>query len=185
MIELANIKTTDTLGKLRGQINTMQNEIMADQMVVGKAMGVSINLYSNYDNNTLVGAVTASNVLGDLWLLCLPESNGVYVALAFGALYNDTPVTVTDDVVSFEIGVASVKLPNRAAVVSTFVTPEHMGFNQAVDNAMYLGTGVNYEFCTVQNGSHKIVQPLTDTALIAVQTTSHLGIRPISIAPVS
>lgn len=35
MIELTNIKTTDTFGQLRGQINTMQNEIMADQMVVG------------------------------------------------------------------------------------------------------------------------------------------------------
>lgn len=30
MIELANIKATDTVGQLRGQINAMQNEIMAD-----------------------------------------------------------------------------------------------------------------------------------------------------------
>ena len=35
MIKLTNIKPTDTIKQLRGQINTMQNEIMADQPFVG------------------------------------------------------------------------------------------------------------------------------------------------------
>lgn len=183
MIELTNIKATNTLGQLRGQINAMQNEIMADQMIVGKAMGVSVNLYSNYDNSTLVGAITASNLRGDLWLLCLPESNGVYVAGAFGTLYNDAPVTVTDNADSLEIDIASVKLPNRNAAVSTFVTPEHMGFTQLTANTMFLGTGVNYEFYIVQNGSNMLMRPIVNTALVAVQTASHLGIKPVPIAP--
>lgn len=183
MIELTNIKTTDTFGQLRGQINTMQNEIMADQMVVGKAMGVSVNLYTTFDNSTLVGAITASNVRGDLWLLCLPESNGVYVAGAFGTLYNDAPVTVTAAVYSIEIDVASVKLPNRDAVVSTFVTPEHMGFTQFTANTMFLGTGVNYEFYTSLNDTNITVRPIVNTALVAVQTASHLGIKPLIISP--
>lgn len=185
MIELTNIKLTDTVKQLRGQINAMQNEIMSDQMVVGKAMGVSVNLYSNFDNSTLVGAITASNVRGDLWLLCMPESNGVYVAGAFGTLYNDKDVTVTDSVSSIEIDVASVKLPNRDAAVNTFVTPEHMGFTQFTANTMFLGTGVNYEFYVTLNDSHMLIRPQVNVALVATQTASHLGIKTVPIAPVS
>lgn len=185
MIELTNIKQTDTVGQLRKQINAMQNEIMSDQMVVGKAMGVSVNLYSNSAGSGLVGAITASNVRGDLWLLCLPESNGVYVAGAFGTLYNDGDVTVTDSVNSIEIDVASVKLPNRDTAVSTFVTPEHMGFTQSVTNTVFLGAGVNYEFYVVLNGSHMLIRPKVNHALVAVQTASHLGIKTLPIAPVS
>lgn len=182
MIELTQVKNTDKLGQLQGILNTAFSEITADQMIVGKAMGVSVNLYSNYDNSTLVGAITASNVRGDLWLLCLPESNGVYVAGAFGTLYNDTPVTVTDEATSLEIDVASIKLPNRDAVVSTFVTPEHMGFTQVTANTMFLGTSVNYEFYIVQAGSNRVMRPEVNTALVAVQTASHLGIKPVPIA---
>lgn len=185
MIELTQVKSTDKLGQLQGILNTAFTEIQTDQMVVGKAMGVSVNLYSEFDNSTLVGAITASNVGGDLWLLCLPESNGVYVAGAFGTLYNKDPVTVTDSVSSFEIDIASVKLPSRDAAVSTFVTPEHMGFTQLTANTMFLGTGVNYEFYTELNGSHYILRQQANTALVAVQTASHLGIKPIAIAPVS
>lgn len=185
MIELTNIKTTDTLKQLRGQINTMQNEIMSDQMVVGKAMGVSVNLYSDFGNSTLVGAITASNVCGDLWLLCLPESNGVYVAGAFGTLYDEEPVTVTDMPSSFEIDVASVKLPNRDAAVSTFVTPEHMGFTQSTANTMFLGNSVNCEFYCVHDGNYGLIFPKVNVALVAVQTASHLGIKSVPIAPVS
>lgn len=53
MIELTNIKTTDTFGQLRGQINTMQNEIMADQPFVGKVVNPSVNVYDR--NNDLRG----------------------------------------------------------------------------------------------------------------------------------
>lgn len=185
MIELTQVKSTDKLGQLQGILNTAFTEIQTDQMVVGKAMGVSVNLYADFDNSTLVGAITASNVRGDLWLLCLPESNGVYVAGAFGTLYNAEPVTTTDVVTSIEIDVASVKLPNRAAVVSTFVTPEHMGFTQSTANTMFLGTGVNYEFYTVLNGSNNLTRPQVNTALVAVQTASHLGIKPLIIVPIS
>lgn len=147
-------------------------------------MGVSVNLYSNFDNSTLVGAITASNMRGDLWLLCLPESNGVYVAGAFGTLYNNKPVTVTDEVNSVEIDVASVKLPNRDAVVSTFVTPEHMGFTQFMANTMFLGTCVNYALYISLNDTNIMVRPIESTALVAVQTASHLVIKPLIISPI-
>lgn len=185
MIELTQIKKTDTIKQLRGQLNTAFSEIMSDQMVIGKAMGVSVNLYSNIDNSTLVGAITASNVGGDIWLLCLPESNGVYVAGAFGFLYNKDVITVTKLPTSLEIDIASVKLPNRDAAVSTFVTPEHMGFTQSTTNTMFLGTGFNYEFYATLDDSHQLISQQTGLPLVAVQTPSHLGIKPFLTAPLS
>lgn len=185
MIGLTQIKTTDTLSQLRGQLNTAFNEIQNDQMVVGKAMGVSVNLYSKLDNSTLVGTITASNVLGDLWLVCLPENDGVYVAGAFGTVSNTDPVTVTGEANSFEINVASVLLPNRGVAVSTFIPPERMGFNQSEENTTFLGNGVNYEFWVLENGSPRTIQRQTGLALVAVQTASHLGIKPVETFPAS
>lgn len=183
MIELTQIKLTDTVKMLRGQLNTAFSEIQNDQMVVGKAMGVSVNLYSHLDNSTLVGAITASNVLGDLWLLCLPENNGVYVAGAFGTVSNPDPVTVTGEANSFEIDIASVLLPNRGVAVNTFIPPEHMGFTQSTENTTFLGNGVNYEFWTLENSSPGVIKPQTGLALVAVQTASHLGIKPVQTVP--
>lgn len=85
MIELANIKTTDTLGQLREQINTMQNEIMHDQPFVGVCQNISINFYNS---DQLALAVTASELTNEkLYALCYPESNGVFIAKVFGSLH--------------------------------------------------------------------------------------------------
>lgn len=129
MIELANIKTTDTLRQLREQINTMQNEIMADQPFVGVCQNISINFYNS---NQLALAVTAPELTDEkLYALCYPESNGVFIAKVFGslqtAIFTSSSVT-TDKIV---IDVPTVKLPTRDSPMSTFVSPSHLGLAPA------------------------------------------------------
>ena len=127
MIELTNIKTTDQLKQLREQINTMQNEIMAHQPFVGVPVNPSVNYYS--ESGKLVGASTASSVNSHLFLMCFPESNGVFVADAFGRVKaNDTP-NVTDTPAWAVINIPAVKLPTRNASVSTFVPCDHFGLD--------------------------------------------------------
>ena len=90
MIKLTNIKPTDTIKQLRGQINTMQNEIMADQPFVGALVNPSINYYAyDGDNYTLVATNTAIEVTCGLTALCFPESNGVFVAGVWGMIKAD------------------------------------------------------------------------------------------------
>lgn len=126
MIELANIKATDTVGQLRGQINTMQNEIMADQPFIGVAVNPSINFFNN---GTLVSAITASMIANErIYALCFPESNGIFVAKFYGTIKfipDDDAQTNT-----FTINVPSIKIPTRDSTIGTFVSPAHFGFLQ-------------------------------------------------------
>lgn len=136
MIELTNIKTTDKIRQLRGQINDMQNEIMADQPFVGLCQNISINFY-HLDN--LVESVTASSLETEkLYALCFPESNGVFVANVWGSINVDpSPLNPWTKAI---IDIPAVKLPTRDAVVATFVPPSHFGFNRFGDkNSMKLG----------------------------------------------
>lgn len=133
MIELANIKTTDTLGQLRGQINTMQNEIVADQPFIGYVMNPSISFYRD---NSLVGGVTASELAAErLFALCFPESNGVFVASLFGQLR-----FVAKSDFSFNqirIDIPGIKLATRDSVIGTFVNPNHLGMSAS--NTIVIG----------------------------------------------
>lgn len=60
MIELSQIPSSSKLKELRGQINTMANEINADQMIIGQVLNPTAVLYSN---GNIVGSVT------DSWLI--------------------------------------------------------------------------------------------------------------------
>lgn len=133
MIELANIKTTDTLGQLRGQINTMQNEIMADQPFIGYVMNPSISFYRD---NSLVGGVTASELAAErLFALCFPESNGVFVASLFGRLRFQAKSDFSFN--QIRIDIPGIKLATRDSVIGTFVNPNHLGMSAS--NTIVIG----------------------------------------------
>lgn len=135
MIELANIKATNTVGQLRGLINTMQNEIMADQPFIGTPVNPSINYYrASTDGNpaTLVATNTASTVTNGLTMLCFPENNGVFVAGVWGSLaataYPADASGQTGTTFNYAVvDIPAVKLATRETSVSTFVTCEHLG----------------------------------------------------------
>ena len=128
MIQLEQIPLSDKLGNLRKRINTMVNEINTNQMVVGQVMNPSITFLNE---GKQVGAIAASNLSGtELYALCMPESNGVYISQVFGVLRSSysTPGVCTETPASIAVDIPAVKLPNRDAVVSTFVTPEDLSF---------------------------------------------------------
>lgn len=126
MIKLTNIKTTDKIKQLRGQINTMQNEIMADQPFVGKAVNPSITFHKN--DGTQTGSLTDSDIVGKLLLLCLPESNGVFIAQAFGFIHSNKVLTITDEdnTAWAAVNIPAVSILTRDTNISAFVTPQKL-----------------------------------------------------------
>lgn len=133
MIQLEQIPVSDKLGNLRNRINAMVTEINTDQMVIGQVMNPSI-VYINQSGDQ-VGASTASQVESDLYALCMPESNGVFIARLFGQLFCHEG-TLTANPYGAQIDIPAIKLPNRDSVVSTFVTPEHLGFTPKAKNTI-------------------------------------------------
>lgn len=131
MIELTNIKSTDKFKLLRGQINEMQNEIMANQPFVGALVNPSINYYSFYgDNYTLVATNTAIEVESSLTALCFPESNGVFVAGVWGMIKVTAEphyVGSDRDYMLVSISVPAIKLATMTDNISTFVPCDHLG----------------------------------------------------------
>lgn len=155
MIELANIKATNTVGQLRGQINAMQNEIMADQPMIGTAVNPSINYYAAskisisgsgtmWEDAALIGTSTASQVSSNLVFLCFPENNGVFIANVWGAISLTAEPTFTGSSTVFRFAVVdipAIKIATRDSTIATFVTCEHIGL-PASANITNLLTGV-------------------------------------------
>lgn len=134
MIELTNIKATNTVGQLRGLINTMQNEIMADQPMIGACLNPSVDLYNR---DALVSSVTAQNVTNYLNAVILPEKNGCFVlgftgCIQFRSLATEAPVV--DKIV---IDIPAIKAANASASYTTFLTPEHLGLKHQVLSTEY------------------------------------------------
>lgn len=131
MIKLTNIKPTDRVKQLRGQINTMQNEIMANQPFVGSLVNPAINYYSfDGDNYTLVATNTAIEVESSLTALCFPEGNGVFVAGVWGMIKaNAEPHYVGSDrdYMLVAISVPAIKLATMSTNASTFVSCNNLG----------------------------------------------------------
>lgn len=129
------MKTTVTIKQLRGQINTMQNEIMADQPFVGTLVNPSINYYSfDGDNYTLVATNTAIEVESSLTALCFPESNGVFVAGVWGRIKAMTEPNYVGSDTSYwlvAISVPAIKLATMPTNISTFVSCNHLGLPTA------------------------------------------------------
>lgn len=177
MIKLTNIKNTDTFNKLRGQINTMQNEIMADQPFVGYVMNPSIEFFKI---NTLVYSVTASAIATQrLLALCFPESNGVFVATLFGGIrFIYTADFSFDNII---INIPGIKLATRDAVIRTFVSPKHLGISASDElligsafcgNARFTATieqyGTNGRLRLNNVNGTEIIQAMEDTSTTIV-----------------
>ena len=173
MIELTQVKSTDKLGQLQGILNTAFTEIAGDQPFVGMVMNPSVNYYSG---DTLVGATTASQLTGTLYALCFPESNGVFIAMLWGDIYSNTNATVTREPSRAAIDIPAIKLATRDAVVSTFVSPGHLGLGGPDDTRMYLGNfAPNYTLYT-QSSSNNVTTsfiPGLTTRPYLIQTPSH------------
>ena len=138
MIELTNIKATNTVGQLRGLINTMQNEIMADQPFIGVAVNPSINFFNN---GALVSAITASKIANErIYALCFPESNGIFVAKFYGTIKFAPNEDAQTNM--FTINVPSIKIPTRDSTIGTFVSPAHFGFLEADKAPMSVNVSV-------------------------------------------
>lgn len=131
MIKLTNIKTTDKLKQLRGQINAMQNDIMDNQPFVGSLVNPSINYYSfDGQNATLVATNPPTTVESSLTALCFPESNGVFVAGVWGMIKTTSEpqyVGSDSDYMFVVISVPAIKLATMSNNISTFVSCDHLG----------------------------------------------------------
>lgn len=124
MIELEQIKKTDPIKSLRGQLNTAFNEIQSDQPLVGMCMNPSVNIYD--EHHRLVQAVTASNVSNYLRALILPENNGAYVYSVKGYIAFSINVTASaSDMYEICVDVPAIKAADKT--YSTFVSPSHLG----------------------------------------------------------
>lgn len=124
MIELTNIEKTDPIRKLRRQINTMQNEIMANQPMIGTCLHPTVNLYFGPH---LVGEVTASHMSHCyLSALIFPENNGCFVAGIIGHCEWDGGDIPECTFNQLTINIPAIKAPNGTTYTS-FLTPEHLG----------------------------------------------------------
>lgn len=144
MIELTNIKPTDTVGQLRGQINTMQNEIMADQPMIGACSGPSVDLYNN---NTLVSSIPAPNIANYLNAVILPsrKNNGCFVLGFTGSIQFHSPANVSAIVDKIAIPITKIKAANARDPYTRFLTPDYLGLNNMVMDSTYY-TYINCQY---------------------------------------
>lgn len=137
MIELEQIKKTDPIKSLRGQLNTAFNEIVADQPLVGMCMNPSVNIYD--EHHRLVQAVTASNVNAYLRALILPENNGAYVYNVKGCIdFSINPPDSASDMFEICVDVPAIKAAGKT--YSTFVSPSHLGLPHIDPNPLEVTT---------------------------------------------
>lgn len=141
MIELSQIPVSSKLKDLRGQINTMANEINTNQMVLGRILNPSLDYYDVYSQ--LVGSVTASDIQSELFALCMPEPNGLFIVYIFGRLYTLGTPELTGKPATCEAEIPAIKIPNRDSAISTFVTMEHLGLSLAGDKDVYYQCGLD------------------------------------------
>lgn len=157
MIELTNIKATDTIGQLRGQINTMQNEIMADQPFVGVPVNPSVKYYkastptvsdsgTTWSNATLIGTNEASTVESRLVCLCLPSSKGVFIANVWGVVEFTSEPTMTGSTTSYDFAVVNIPGITMATangeIKQFFVSCDQLGIPTAPTSVTNYLTGV-------------------------------------------
>lgn len=163
MIELSQIQNTSKLKELRGQINTMVDEINGNQMVVGQVLNPRVTISYLHGNNL---EVDVSLELNQLFALCMPKSNSVYIAQMFGTIYGRaTTDNKRDDFAAVSIIIPAVKLPNRTAEVSSFVTPGSLGFTEAdSDTHTVWNTGVQVDL-RVSNSTGSTTSIITNPTL--------------------
>lgn len=135
MIELEQIKKTDPIKMLRGQLNTAFSEIQSDQPMIGKCLNPSVNLYNE---GALVSSVTANNVANYLNAVILPENNGCFVLDFIGVIQFCSQATQAPVVDKIVIGIPAIKAVNASASYTSFLTPDHLGLNHQVIEDEYI-----------------------------------------------
>lgn len=174
MIELSQIQNTSKLKELRGQINTMVDEINGNQMVVGQVLRPKANILRN---TTTVGTV-------DMWYtnrlfaICMPGPDGVYVAQVFGVLLSYAQVS-SNDITGIKIDIPAVKLPNRTTEEKLFVNSLSQGFIPDDDFYDVYNTGLQFGLYTM--GSNDSIALVTDTALDNKPTTIVLNSQRLQV----
>ena len=137
MIELSQIQNTSKLKELRGQINTMVDEINGNQMVVGQVLRPTASI--NFKGSNTPPVTVTEWFMDSVFAVCMPNQYGVYVANVFGGLATkitaDIDANAIDDV---SIKIPAVKLPNRTEEVSMFFDPGTIGF----DGVSTINTGL-------------------------------------------
>lgn len=144
MIELTNIKATDTVGQLRRQINTMQNEIMADQPMIGACSKPSVELYNNA---TLVSSIPANKIANYLNAVILPsrKNNGCFVLGFTGSIQFSTQANVAAIVDKIAIHINKIKAANERDSYTRFLTPDYLELNNMVMESSYV-TYINCQY---------------------------------------
>lgn len=132
MIELSQIPASSELKELRGQINAMADEINTGQMVLGRILNPSLEYRDT--NDEPVGSVKASDLHSELFALCMPEPDGLFIAYIFGGLYTLATPELTGLPDTCEVAIPAIKIPNRDSAVSTFVTMQHAGLSLPGDD---------------------------------------------------
>lgn len=175
MIELSQIQNTSKLKELRGQINTMVDDINGNQMVVGQVLRPRVIISYLHGNNL---EVDVSLEINQLFALCMPKSNSVYIAQVFGSIFGHaTTDNKRNDFATVSIIIPAVKLPNRTAEVSSFVTPSSLGFTEyESDTHTVFNTGVQVGL-TVANSTGSTTVITTNPTLDNSSTDIILNIQ--------
>lgn len=164
MIEISQIPATSKLKELRGQINAMVNNINYGQMFIGQVLNPKAHIFHNGEE---VGSV-ASWFQNQLFAICLPAANGVYVAQVFGCLLSVPNVFVgTNDITSVVIDIPAVRTPDKRDVVNSFVISQSVGFETSDPNVT-INTGLQLGLHT--EDSDGTIAVITDTALNSSST---------------
>lgn len=192
MIELEQIKKTDPIKSLRGQLNTAFNEIVTDQPFVGQVINPSIDLFAvdSLGKPTQVGAIRAGTLSKyPLYALCFPESNGVYIATLYGC-FNGMAISVetTSEPHMAVIDIPTIKLPTREGNISTFVPASHFGFTQyaPVINGTrieaFAGTPTDFNFSLISSSGDPYIVSVGSASIVIDDNSCNVCV-PILVTP--
>lgn len=177
MVEISQIPATSKLKELRGQINAMVNNINYGQMFIGQVLNPKAHIFHNGEE---VGSV-ASWFRNQLFAICLPAANGVYVAQVFGCLLSVPNVSVgTNDITSVVIDIPEVWVPDKRDIVNAFVIPQSVGFETSDPNVT-ANTGLQLGLQT--EDSDGTIAVITDTALNSSSTAILLNYQNLVVDP--
>lgn len=175
MVEIPQIPATSKLKELRGQINAMVNDINYGQMFIGQVVEPAAHIFHNGEE---VGSV-ASWFRNQLFAVCLPTANGVYVAQVFGYLLAVPNVPVgTNDITSVAIDIPSVRKPDTRDIVNTFESSQSVGFETS-DPDITINTGLQLGLHT--EDSNGTIAVITDTALNSSSTAILLNYQELVV----
>lgn len=149
-------------------------------MVIGQVLRPTATIYSG---GLEVDSITADRwVVNQLFAVCMPESNGVYIARVFGCLLA-TVISTSDAIESVDIDIPSVKLPNRENEVSTFISPFHLGFTTDGSNGLPAIRNTGLQFGVIVRDSTESSIAVTDKELTSRTDATLLNCQELFVSP--